>query len=63
MKEVKVEVDPKELKKEVLTIRVQPALKKRLDREARNYGVNVSTLLRIWLVDKLKESKQSRLGR
>lgn len=57
LKPVKLEYNPKAFKKEVLTIRIQPALKKRVEKIALSLGVNISTLIRIWLVDKLKESK------
>jgi antitoxin component of RelBE/YafQ-DinJ toxin-antitoxin module len=49
-------------KKETLTIRVQPGLKKRLKTIAKNYGLNLSTLTRIWLIDKLKEVKTAKMS-
>lgn len=57
MKEVKISFDPLAPKEETLTIRVQAALKRRLEKIARTYGVNLSTLLRIWFIDKLKETE------
>jgi len=61
MKEVKVSFDPQAPKEETLTIRVQSALKRRLEKIAKNYGVNLSTLARIWFIDKVKEAEGSRL--
>lgn len=56
------ELEPVELeinfdgpKKEVLTVRVQTGLKKRLKEVAESYGVNMSTLARILLIDKLRK--------
>lgn len=49
-------------KKETLNIRVQPKLKKRLEKVAQNYGISVSSLMRIWFIDKLKKAERSRLS-
>ncbi len=57
MKEVKISFDPSAPKEETLTIRVQVALKRRLEKIAKSHGVNLSTLLRIWFIDKLKETE------
>ena len=61
MKETKVSFDPLVSKEETLTIRVQAALKKRLEKIAKSYGVNLSTLLRIWFIDKAKEAEKPSL--
>jgi len=61
MKEVKMKYDPLAPKEKILTIRIQSALKKRLEEIARDYGVNLSTLLRIWCIDKIKESEKPSL--
>ena len=58
---VKLEVNLQEPKQEILTLKIQPNLKTRLEKIARSYGINLSTLARIWLIDKLKESKNSKL--
>lgn len=63
MKEVKTSFDLSASKEETLTIRVQSSLKKQLEKIAKNYGVNLSTLLRIWFVDKLREREKLRLSR
>jgi len=57
MKEVKTSFDLSAPKEEILTIRVQSSLKNQLEKIAKNYGVGLSTLLRIWFVDKLKEKE------
>ena len=59
---VEAEVYLQKNKQEILTVRVQPELKTRLGRIAQTYGVNLSTLARIWLIDKLKESKKTKLA-
>jgi len=55
MKRVEVAYNPAVPKQVTLTVRVQAALKKRLEEIAERQRVNLSTLLRIWFVDKVKE--------
>lgn len=43
-------------KKEVLTIRLQKSVKEKIERVAQEKGINASTLSRMWLVEKLKQS-------
>ncbi len=48
-----------ELKKprdETLIVRLQKEFKERLEKAARRRGLNVSTLARMWLIEKLRES-------
>ena len=59
MREVKISFDPLAPKEETLTIRVQSSLKRKLEKIAKSHGVNLSTLLRIWFIDKLKETERS----
>ncbi|MBM3209237.1 hypothetical protein FJZ40_03010 [Candidatus Shapirobacteria bacterium] len=54
LKEVKAAFAPLTPKEETLTIRIQAALKRKLENLAQSYGINLSTLLRIWLIDRLK---------
>lgn len=54
MKEVKVEFEPKILKEENIVIRVQPRMKKRLEMIAENEGLTLSTMLRMWFVERLR---------
>lgn len=49
-------VDFSSEKKETMTIRIQPKVKKKLTRVAKNYGITPSALTRLWITDKLKES-------
>jgi len=62
MKEVKVSFNPLAPKEEILTLRIQSELKKRLEKIARGYGINLSNLLRIWFIDKVKETEEPRLS-
>lgn len=62
MKEVKVAFTPLSPKEETLTIRVQSALKRRLEKVANSYGVSLSTLLRLWFIDKLTETESPALS-
>lgn len=63
MKEVKTSFSPVLPKKESLTIRIQANLKRRLEEIAHGYGINLSTLARIWFIDKLKEFGDSDLSK
>ena len=40
-------------KEEILTIRIQKSIKKRLASVARAKGINLGTLTRMWLIEKL----------
>lgn len=44
-------------KEETLTLRLQKKLKDKLTRIAKNNGVNVSTLARMWLMEKLRSTR------
>ena len=54
-KRVKVIFNLKEKKDSLLTIRLQPDIKVSLDKMAEEFGVNSSTLARMWLIEKLRE--------
>jgi hypothetical protein len=43
-------------KKEILTIRLQKSIKDKIEKIAYQKGINVSTLSRMWLIEKLKQS-------
>lgn len=62
MKEVTIKFEPALIKKEVLTLRIPSKLKKHLAKIAESYGINLSTLARIWLIDKLKQSEGSKVA-
>ena len=42
-------------KEEMLTIRIQKSIKKRLASVARAKGINLGTLTRMWLIEKLSQ--------
>ncbi|OGE45669.1 hypothetical protein A3B39_01495 [Candidatus Daviesbacteria bacterium RIFCSPLOWO2_01_FULL_37_10] len=41
---------------EAIVLRVQKDLKEKLDKKARSMGLNLSTLARMWLMEKLQEN-------
>jgi predicted DNA binding CopG/RHH family protein len=43
-------------REDTITIRVQPRLKERLEQLARSYGINLSSLARMWLIEKLRQA-------
>lgn len=55
MKKIKVEYKPRVFKEESIVVRVQPKLKKRLEVMAENQGLNLSTMLRMWFVERLRK--------
>lgn len=55
MKFVDVEFLPRQKKEETVTIRIEPKLKSRLERLARSYGINLSSLARMWIIEKLRQ--------
>lgn len=57
MKKVKLEYAPKIVKEESIVIRVQPKMKKRLELLAENSGLTLSTMLRMWFVERLRTVK------
>ncbi len=54
MKEVDIEFIPQKRKDESLTIRLEPELKERLGVIAQKNRVSISTIARLWLIDRLK---------
>lgn len=56
MKFVDIEFLPRQKREEKVTIRIEPTLKERLEKLARSHGVNLSTLARMWFIEKLRES-------
>lgn len=44
-------------KEEVITLRIQKSVKKKMKRIAINMGLNTSTLARMWLMEKLQTTK------
>lgn len=57
MKDVQIEFLDDSKRDETITVRVQPKLKERLEKLAKSYGINISTLARMWMIEKLRESQ------
>ena len=55
MKFTDVEFVPCQKKEETVTIRIESKLKNKMENVARNSGVNLSTLARMWLIEKLRQ--------
>lgn len=53
--EVEDPVVDQRLKKEITTIRLEPNLKKTLQKIAKNKGIRYQTLISMWLTEKTKE--------
>lgn len=56
--DVEIIFDLKKPRDETLVVRLQKKLKDRLEKVARHKGLNISTLARMWLVEKLQASQQ-----
>jgi hypothetical protein len=41
-------------RKTVMTIRIAPSLKEKIEQVARSYDISTSSLVRMWIVDKLR---------
>jgi len=55
MKSVKVKYGPKIVKEESIVVRVQPKMKRLLETVAENEGLPLSTMLRVWFGERLRE--------
>lgn len=56
-KDVEIIFDLKKPRDETLIVRLQKDIKDKLEKIARNRGINMSTLARMWLLEKLRESQ------
>lgn len=56
-KDVKVIVDLEKPRTDTLIVRLQKSFKKQLEKIAKSKGLNVSTLARMWLMEKLQTIK------
>ncbi|MDP2632782.1 MAG: CopG family antitoxin [Candidatus Curtissbacteria bacterium] len=56
-KDVDIVFDLKKPRDETLIVRLQKDIKDKLELVARNRGINMSTLARMWLLEKLRESQ------
>lgn len=59
MKKVKVVYKKKVNKEEMVVVRVQTDIKNRLEKIADSQGLALSTMLRMWFIDRLKQSVRS----
>lgn len=57
MKAVDVEFTPRLSKEETIVIRVQSGLKARLEKIAISQGLGLSTLIRMWFIEKVRHAK------
>ena len=56
LEDVDIVFELKKPRDETLIVRLPKEFKDRLDRAARSRGLNISTLARMWLMEKLRES-------
>ena len=56
LEDVDIVFELKKPRDETLIVRIQKEFKDRLERAARSKGLNISTLARMWLMEKLRES-------
>lgn len=59
MEEIDIEFIPQTKKVESVTIRLEPELKKRLEQVASKNRVSLSTIARLWLIDRLRDKNGS----
>lgn len=59
MEKVNIEFIPSQKKAESVTIRLEPELKNRLEQVARKNRVSLSTIARLWLIDRLRDQKRT----
>ena len=56
---VKGVYQPREGKpKRIMTVRIAPSLKEQLEKVAQSYDISTSSLVRMWIVDKLRSLHQ-----
>lgn len=59
-KPIKAVYKPKVERKETMSIRMSPSLKKEVDKIAKGYDISSSSLLRMWVVDGINNYRASR---
>ena len=57
MEKVDLEFIPLQKKEDSVTIRLEPMLKKRLEQVAKKSRVSLSTIARLWLIDRLRNEQ------
>ena len=55
LKETRIDYNPRVKKESNVVLRMEPELKKRLSALSRKKGITLSTLVRIWLIEKLHD--------
>lgn len=55
--DVKIIFDLKKPRDEMLVVRLQKELKEKMDKVARSRGLNISTLARMWFIEKLRTAR------
>ena len=61
LEDVDIVVELEKPRDETIVLRVQKQVKDRLDKFARGLGLNLSTLARMWLMEKLQENSRGRI--
>lgn len=59
MRPVKVVYTPKKEKKQTMTLRISPSVKKEVEGLARRHDISPSTLIRTWIVDGIRKTHTS----
>lgn len=57
LKDVNIIFDLQKPKDDIVMVRLQKTLKEKLEKAARSKGLNVSALVRMWLMEKLQASR------
>lgn len=60
LEDVKIVFDLDKPRDETLVVRVQKNVKDKLEKIARNKGLNISTLARMWLIERLQSMPTSK---
>lgn len=58
LKPVDVVYEPTKEKKGLVTLRIAPSLKRAVDKIAKKHSIATSSLIRKWMVDKVKETAE-----
>ena len=61
LEDVDIVVELEKPRDETIVLRVQKQIKDRLDKFARGLGLNLSTLARMWLMEKLQENSRGKV--
>jgi hypothetical protein len=53
-KPIKVTYEPEIENKETMTLRLTPSVRRKIEKLAKEYQISTSSLIRMWIVEKLK---------